>query len=176
MKKDKKPEYDVFISYRRTGGFETAQLLYDRLSRLRYRVSFDIETLRSGKFDEQLYSRIEHCRDVLVVMSRNALEQRPIPEDDWLRLEVAHALKHHKNIIPVFLRDFDQESLKTLPKGDVLAEVCAYEGVPAANEHLDSTIAKIRRLLKSKPCLPFLRHAAWLLPVLLVVCAVLCFA
>lgn len=41
-------KYDIFISYRRDGGYETAQLLYDSLKQLGYRVSFDMETLRGG--------------------------------------------------------------------------------------------------------------------------------
>jgi hypothetical protein len=147
-------QYDVFLSYRRKGGVETALLLYYRLTRLRYNVSFDLETLRSGKFDEQLYTRIEQCKDVVVLMNKDALEIRENPEDDWLRLEVAHALKHQKNIIPVFLRDFDQSDKDTLPKDDVLTIVCKYEGVTASYEHFDSTFAKLCRLLISKPSLP----------------------
>ena len=40
--------YDIFISYRRRGGFETAKHLYDLLTKDGYRVSFDIDTLRNG--------------------------------------------------------------------------------------------------------------------------------
>ncbi|MCR4575533.1 MAG: toll/interleukin-1 receptor domain-containing protein, partial [Lentisphaeria bacterium] len=67
--KQKEKIYDIFISYRRNGGFETARLIYDRLTNLGYRVSFDLETLRSGKFNTQLYERIEQCKDVLVLLS-----------------------------------------------------------------------------------------------------------
>ena len=38
----KNEKYDIFISYRREGGYDTAQLLYDRLTQMRYRVSFDL--------------------------------------------------------------------------------------------------------------------------------------
>jgi hypothetical protein len=136
-------KYDVFLSYRRSGGAETAQLLYDRLTRKGYKVSFDLETLRSGKFDKQLYTRIEQCKDVVVIMSKGALEVRENPEDDWLRLEVKHALEHQKNIVPVFLRDFDRSDVKKLPQEDVLSNVCGYEGVTASHEHFDSTFTKL---------------------------------
>ena len=46
--------YDIFISYRRCGGFETAKHLYDLLTKDGYRVSFDIDTLRNGDFDTEL--------------------------------------------------------------------------------------------------------------------------
>lgn len=147
--KQKEKIYDIFISYRRNGGFETARLIYDRLTNLGYRVSFDLETLRSGKFNTQLYERIEQCKDVLVLLSSNALELREDPTDDWFRLEVAYALKHQKNIIPIFLRDFNWPDKKTLP--DDIADLCDYEGVSSSDEHFDSTFAKLSRLMKSKP-------------------------
>ncbi len=109
-------QYDIFISYRREGGYDTAQLLYDRLTQMRYRVSFDLETLRGGKFNTQLYRRIEQCSDVLVIMSRDSLNLRENQEDDWFRLEIAHALKHKKNIVPVFLRDFKFPQKGELPE------------------------------------------------------------
>ena len=51
--------YDIFISYRRKGGYETAKHLFDLLSRDGYKVSFDIDTLRNGDFDISLLKRVE---------------------------------------------------------------------------------------------------------------------
>ena len=154
-KNDKKNErYDIFISYRRDGGYETAQLLYDSLKQLGYRVSFDMETLRGGKFNEQLYSRIEQCSDVLAIMSKNSLALRENREDDWFRLEIAHALKHGKNIVPVFLRDFNFPDKKTLPPD--IAEIVDFNGVVAAQEHYDSAVNKICEKFNAKP-----RRSKW---------------
>lgn len=154
-KNDKKNEkYDIFISYRRDGGYETAQLLYDSLKQLGYRVSFDMETLRGGKFNEQLYGRIEQCSDVLAIMSKNSLALRENREDDWFRLEIAHALKHGKNIVPVFLRDFKFPDKKTLPPD--IAEIVDFNGVVAAQEHYDSTVKKISEKFNAKP-----RRSKW---------------
>ena len=55
--------YDIFISYRREGGYDTAKHLNDLLVRDGYKVSFDIDTLRSGDFDTQLLQRIDQCKD-----------------------------------------------------------------------------------------------------------------
>ena len=51
-----KPEgkYDIFISYRRDGGQETARILRDSLAERGYRVFFDVESLRSGAFNTKL--------------------------------------------------------------------------------------------------------------------------
>ena len=100
-------KYDVFISYRREGGYDTAKHLNDLLVRDGYRVSFDIDTLRNGDFDVQLLERIEECKDFILVVDKHAFDRTLDPDfdpqKDWLRCELAHALKHNKNIIPVFL-------------------------------------------------------------------------
>lgn len=100
-------KYDIFISYRREGGYDTAKHLNDLLVRDGYRVSFDIDTLRNGDFDVQLIRRIEQCKDFILIVDKHCfdrtLDPQFDPKKDWLRCELSHALKHNKNIIPVFL-------------------------------------------------------------------------
>lgn len=100
-------KYDIFISYRRDGGYDTAKHLNDLLVRDGYRVSFDIDTLRSGDFDTQLLERIDQCKDFILIVDNNAfvrtLDSTFDPKKDWLRCELAYALKKHKNIVPIFL-------------------------------------------------------------------------
>ena len=156
-----KKAYDVFISYRRIGGIDTARTFYDRLSAMGYRVSFDIETLRNGKFNEQLYRRIDECRDVIVVLNRTALDLREDPDDDWLRMEVAYAIKNGKNIIPVFLRDYEPPKPGTLPPD--IADLVKFQGVTASDEHFDSTLNRICGLMQARP------HRPWAVKSLLAV-------
>ena len=105
-------KYDIFISYRREGGYDTAKYLSDLLTRDGYRVSFDIDTLRSGDFDIQLYDRIEHCRDFILIVDQHAFDRTIIDkiprEKDWLRCELAYALEKRKNIIPIFLSGIEK--------------------------------------------------------------------
>lgn len=100
-------KYDIFISYRREGGYDTAKHLYDLLSRDGYRVSFDIDTLRNGDFDTSLLQRIDECKDFILIVDAHAFERtlnpQFNPQNDWLRQELAYALKIGKNIIPIFL-------------------------------------------------------------------------
>lgn len=109
-------KYDVFISYRREGGYDTAKHLNDLLVRDGYRVSFDIDTLRNGDFDIQLLSRIEECKDFILIVDAHCfdrtLDKTFDPKKDWVRCELAHALKYKKNIIPVFL-----SNVSTFPEG-----------------------------------------------------------
>lgn len=43
-------KYDIFISYRREGGFETANLIANKLKLSGYRVFLDIHSMHSGDF------------------------------------------------------------------------------------------------------------------------------
>lgn len=97
--------YQIFISYRREGGDMLAQLLYDRLSQMGYSVFYDVEFLRSGKFNEALYKYMDECTDALVVLPPNALE-RCISPEDWVRKEISYLIRKKKNIIPIMMRGF----------------------------------------------------------------------
>lgn len=99
--------YDIFISYRRDGGYETAKHLNDLLVRDGFNVSFDIDTLRNGDFDRQLFSRIDECADFILIINEHAFDRTidptSEPSKDRLRCELAYALKKGKNIIPILL-------------------------------------------------------------------------
>ena len=94
-----KQSYDIFISYRRSS-YDTANLIATRLKAAGYSVFFDMETLRSGKFNEQLFEFIDNCKDFILILPPNALD-RCVNEDDWVRLETMRAMGAKKNIIPV---------------------------------------------------------------------------
>lgn len=137
----------IFISYRRTGGEFIAHLLYERLSQLGYSVFLDIETLRSGRFNEALYDRIEECDDFILILSENALD-RCSNSEDWVRLEIESAIQKKKNIVPIMLRGF--EFPVDLP--DSISEVKYYNGIPASSDTFDSAIQKLTgRFLVSRP-------------------------
>ena len=104
--------YDIFISYRRQGGYATAKHLYDLLTRDGYNVSFDIDTLRNGDFDTELLTRIDECTDFILILNDTAFDRCIDPnfdrKHDWLRNELAYALEKGKNIIPIMLSGFTE--------------------------------------------------------------------
>lgn len=149
--------YDIFISYRREGGYDTAKHLNDLLVRDRYKVSFDIDTLRSGDFDIQLLTRVEECKDFILIVDKHAfdwtLDENTVPEQDWLRQELAHALKHKKNIIPVFL-----SGVSGFPEGlpEDIRGVVKKNGPEFNKYYFDDFYAKLKkRFLKSR------NHKVW---------------
>ena len=101
--------YDVFISYRRQGGGADARMMYDRLVQSGYTVSFDMDTLKNGNFNEELLKRVAECKNFVVLLSENCFERTLNGckrEDDWLRIEIATALYNNKNIVTVMLPGF----------------------------------------------------------------------
>jgi len=138
-------KYQVFISYRREGGSELAGRLSDRLSALGYEVFFDIESMRSGTFNTQILDAISRCDDVLLILPPNALD-RCVNEDDWVRQEVAFAIKKHKNIIPIMMRDFEFPDI--LPAD--IDKVRYMQGITASSEYFDAVIERIQTLMKSR--------------------------
>lgn len=143
-----KEKYDIFISYRRQGGEDEAWKLKFSLEKMGYRVFMDREALRSGDFNEQLYQRIEECRDFLLVCSAHALD-RCKNEDDWVRKEVTHAIEKKKNIIPVWLSGFDSTQMENLPPE--LESLRRLQAVTPQNATYDESIRKLERYLKAKP-------------------------
>lgn len=152
--------YDVFISYRRTGGFELAEVLYNRLTNMGYKVFLDIESLRSGKFNEALLQRIEECSDVLLLLPPNALD-RCVNEDDWVRREITWAIEKKKNIIPVYMNGFIMPN--TLPDG--MEELPTYNAILASSRSFDQTLTEIVSFLHSKSNIQtnsaFAKVASW---------------
>ncbi|MBQ9043221.1 MAG: toll/interleukin-1 receptor domain-containing protein [Eggerthellaceae bacterium] len=96
---------DVFISYRREGGGDFAGRLYDRLKAAGYNPFLDKEDMRSGKFNKQIYKKIDECRHFLLVLPKGGLD-RCRKEGDWVRLEVEHALESRKHIVIVKMNGF----------------------------------------------------------------------
>ena len=142
----KQKKYDIFISYRRSA-YDTANLIATRLKSAGYSVFFDMEALRSGKFNEQLYYVIENCTDFLLVLPPGALD-RCVNEDDWVRLEVQHAMTHKKNIIPVMLNGFLWPEV--MPQG--MEEFNVYNALTASSvEYFDMAMERLQnRYLLSK--------------------------
>lgn len=162
--------YDIFISYRRDGGEQSAKAIYDRLRDNGYNVFLDVETLRSGAFNEKLYSVIEECSDVLVILSPQSLD-RCTNNDDWVRLEISHALKCNKNVIPIMLRDF--KFPEVLPQ-DI--DALRYQnGIQASVEFFDAFLQKLYSFMKSKPGIVrrFFNSLSWRMSLIAVLCCLL---
>lgn len=135
--------YDVFISYRREGGFAVARLLYEHFKSVGLNPFFDLEELRSGQFNKKLYASIDESENFILVLPPDSLD-RCVSEDDWLRLEIEHAMLKNKNIIPLMFKEFKWPA--ELPPS--IQELRHYNGVVISNEYFDASIAKLLTMMK----------------------------
>ena len=147
MRKTKETKHnDVFISYRRDGGDQTAKLIQQALEKRGYRVFFDVESLHACNFNTALLAEIDACTDFIVVLPPNALD-RCVNEDDWLRREIEQALQGDKNIIPIMMRGF--EFPDNLPAS--IDPIRHRNGLTATTDLFDAYITKMCGFLRSKP-------------------------
>lgn len=143
--------YDVFISYRRDGGGSTAGRLNDLLTADGYSVSYDVDTLREGRFDKQLLERIEQCQDFVIVVDKNCFVRTIDPatdkQEDWLWQELSYAFQLKKNIIPVLLggASFPPK----LPEDIDNVRLC--NGPKYVHEYFDSFYTKLKDYLHASP-------------------------
>ena len=137
--------YKVFISYRRDGGEYLAGRMYDFLTSQKISVFYDIESLRTGKFNEQLYDKIEESEYFIVILPPNALD-RCVEEDDWLRREIAKAIECKKKIIPVMMPGFYFP--KNLP--NEIKEIVNFQGFTANNDMFKVQMNNLVKMLGIK--------------------------
>ena len=74
---------DVFISYRREGGLDFSGRLYEKLVANGYTVFFDLEGMNAGRFDTQIYKKIERSDNFILTLSPHSLD-RCKNDDDWV--------------------------------------------------------------------------------------------
>lgn len=123
--------YDVFISYRRDGGDSFAMILKNELKDRGLKVFHDIESLRSGDFNKQLYQEIERSKKVVLVLPPNALDRCINDSNDWVRLEIEHAINCGKDIIPIMMRGFVFPAGLPAP----LDTISKYQGLEPRMDH-----------------------------------------
>lgn len=104
----RKRPYDIFISYRhgRLSDSEAGRL-NERLKNL-YNVCFDLEDIPDGDLPDCLYEGIEECTDFIVIVEKGTFDRTidsSNEKEDWVGLEIEHALKCKKNVIPILLPD-----------------------------------------------------------------------
>ncbi len=144
-------KFDIFISYRREGGFEVAKHIKDLLTRDGYSVSFDMDNLMNGDFNKELLKRIAECEDFILILDANVFKgtiEGRAKQKDWLRVELSEALKQDKNVIPVMLDGFT-DFPDNLPQD--IAAVRFKNGPKYDKVYFDAFYEKLKHFIKEVP-------------------------
>lgn len=146
-----KSKFDIFISYRREGGFEVAKHIKDLLTRDGYSVSFDMDNLMNGDFNTEIFKRIAECEDFILILDANVfkgmLEGRE-RQRDWLRMELSEALRNDKNIIPIMLEGFN-DFPENLPQD--IAAVRYKNGPKYDKVYFDTFYERLKQFIREVP-------------------------
>lgn len=140
-------EFDVFISYRRDGGFHEVQNIRNFLEARGLSVFVDLQKIHSGEFGEQIYEAIDGSRNVIVVLSAGSIE-RCTKEDDWCRREIVRAVRAGKHIIPLWLNGFEWPKgyKKRLP--EEVRRLKKLQAVEESRNYFDATMERLLLELK----------------------------
>lgn len=149
-------EFDVFISYRRDGGDILSRLVKSELDEHGLSVFLDVEELKTGRFDDRLLEVIRNTPNTVILLSPGALDSCQM-STDWLRREIAAAIKYGKNIIPVIMPGFTFPEAETLPED--IREIVMTNAVHYVHVFADAAIEQIRdRLVVSESETRMSRH------------------
>jgi hypothetical protein len=139
----------VFISYRRQLSESLALLIRKDLNEHRFDAFVDLENLDSGEFERKILSQIEAREHFIVLLQPGSLD-RIREDDDWLRREIAHALAHDRNVVPVTANGFEFRRDLVLPSD--VARLPSLNAVPIQPGYFDAAMERLRtRFLKKPP-------------------------
>jgi tetratricopeptide (TPR) repeat protein len=138
----------VFISYRRSVASFIARAIFGDLRAHGYDVFMDVESIDSGTFDTIILNQIAARAHFLLILTPGTLERCAEP-GDWLRREIEEALRLNRNIVPLFINNFDMNTGTTYLTG-ALVDLSRFNGLNVPHDYFDPAMEKLRtRFLKS---------------------------
>ena len=167
----------IFISYRREDSAANALGIGQYLEHEfeRKNVFLDIDMRARTKFPIMLEQRLAECKVMIVLIGPNWLNSRDDQAqrrlenpDDWVRLEIAHALKRNITVIPVRVNRATLPSKTMLPEEirGLLDHQAVSVSTPSFRSDMAGMAKDIRSIPSSSPWRRFGAVAAGLLVVL----------
>jgi len=135
----------VFISYRRRLDEVTARMLKQELVARGFDVFLDVDDLGpSARFDERLLEEIGGRFNFLILLSPGSLAGCQEP-GDWVRLELEHALKTRRRVIPVTRAGFELGEGRDLPAS--IGSLPMHNAVAYSSTHHQAVLEHLVRFL-----------------------------
>ncbi len=134
------PRHFAFLSFRWETGLEAARVIQAEFQ-VRGMASFlDLRHIKTGQVNDGLLQEIERAPNFVVILGPGALDPCQDPAD-WLRREIAHAIRTERNLVPVLRSGFRFPSKSELPPD--LADLPRYNCVDYSPTYLSATIEKL---------------------------------
>ena len=109
----------IFVSYRRADAAGHAGRLYDQLAN-RFgaaNIFKDLDSMEPGAdFAEVIEDTVARCDALIAVIGSDWLSPRLEDPDDWVRLEIAHALARKVRVVPVLVEGAKMPAPADLPE------------------------------------------------------------
>ena len=145
----------IFISYRRQDSQSAAGRLADSLERRfgKAQIFRDVETIQPGvDFVEAIEGALSSCSVMLAVIGRRWAgdskdQSRLHLPNDWIRLEIAAALKRGIRVIPVLVEGAASPTDADLPED--LKALARRQALPLADERWDYDVQQLAAALES---------------------------
>jgi hypothetical protein len=141
----------VFISYRRQLSEALALLVNKELTEHKFDTFMDVRNLDSGEFERTILSQIEAREHFIVLLQPGSLD-RIGEKGDWLRREIAHALSHSRNVVPVTAGGFEFRRDFKLPPD--VARLPSFNAVSIQPGYYDEAMQRLRRRFLKIPSRP----------------------
>lgn len=145
-----KNTYDVFISYRRQGGSEKAELTKGELSRRGFRegrMFMDTRSLSTGNYMESILRAVEQSRNVVIIITRGCLDGLT-DQSPWTR-EIAHALELGKTIVPMYFDGISEIDRDLLPSS--IKNLSFENAVLYVHQYADASFDRLAERLSKEP-------------------------
>lgn len=146
----KKKTYDVFISYRRQGGAEKAELTKGELINRGFRESrlfMDTRSLSSGNYLDGILTALDASNNLVVIVTKGCFDN--LSEDSpWVK-EIAHALETGKTIVPIYFDGITEVKPSELPLG--IQRLAHENAVIYVHQYADASFDRLASRLSKEP-------------------------
>ena len=118
--------------------------LYDYYSKAKDTLK---KTLYNVGYTDKLLKEIESAPNFILILAPGSLD-RCVSKDDWLRREIAHAIKTERNIIPMMFDGFQYPPKEFFPED--IHELIRHNGVIYSHDYHEATFNKLMGFLRKK--------------------------
>ena len=129
----------AYLGFRWETGSEVARFIHTEFMALGIHTYFDLRHIRAAEFDKKMLDEIERAANFILILGPGALD-RCEDSADWLRQEIAHAIRTERNLVPILKPGFHFPTPLLPPD---IAELPRYNCVHYAPDYMDATLEKL---------------------------------